>query len=433
MLVWFHSRYMLLQCSITSYFCLATEIIIYCVRCKGGRRGSFQFEVSDGVSQSGPESFLIEATPLQLRLEVLSTLNAFPGIVQPITARHLRAGTNDPNQTRPIVFTVRSEPRLGQLVVGNNSVHDTSTTFSQADINDGLVGYMHTATSAETAWSQTDSFIFDVSTQYVESALLSRLFTISLSYDHVNHDNINWLVTLGATAVEEGGNVVIDKSVLDVTRLQRRLTDVVDVDPVVRYIIASPPRHGTLRVSGLNLSTADHFTQQVIDVGRLVYHHDGTDTTSDHFTFSLDLTAVAVSETNLDHHQHTFTFNISVLSVDDQPFRLMTMSPQIELVQGSAHVITPDLLLTLDDDTPPEQIIYEVNTNIPPTNGRLQNADLSTDDITQFSQLDIDQLKISFVSDGSTNNSTFYFYVSDGVHRPFYKVIKYLVNLLRRK
>jgi len=388
-------------------------------QCKGERRGSFQFEVSDGVSVAGPESFLIDATPLQLRLDVLSTLNAFPFIVQPITSRHVRASTNDPNQTRPIVFTVRRTPRLGRLVVGQDGDEQTSTTFSQADVDAGRVGYKYTATSAETAWSQTDSFVFDVSTQYAESPLLSRLFTISLSYAHVNHDNVNWLMTLGTIAVKEGASVVIDQSTLDVTPLQRRLTDAVDFVDVVRYVVVDPPRHGTLQVRGLNLSTADDFSQEVVDDGQLVYQHDGSDTTSDHFTFLLDL---ATAETNLDEPLQSFTFNISVLSIDDQPSRLITTSPQIKLVQGTSHVITPDVLLTQDDDTPAGQVVYNVNPR--PSNGRLQNADLlPTDVVTQFSQLDVDQLKISFVSDGTLDNGTFSFHVSDGVHKPIDEVI----------
>jgi len=367
------------------------------------------------VSVTDPVSFLIEATPLLLHLDVLSTLDAFPGILQPITGRHLHASTNDPNQTRPIVFTVLSGPRLGRLVVGEDSVQEESTSFTQEDINVGRVRYQHTATPAETAWTQTDSFLFDVSTEYAETPLRSRLLSISVSYEHVNHDNINWLVTLGTATVQEGSEVVIGKSTLDVTPLQRRLNDI-DVDAVVRYIIINPPQHGTLQMPGLNLSTADQFDQHAVDTGQLVYHHHGSDTASDHFIFSLDF-AAAAAETNLDELPRTFTFNISILAVDDQPFHLVTTSPHIELVQGSAHTITRDDLLTMDDDTSPGQIIY--NVYIPATNGRLQN---STANVTQFTQLDIDQLKISFVSDGSLHNSSFQLHVSDGAHTPLHKV-----------
>ena len=70
----------------------------------GSSRGWFQFEVSDGVSLAGPESFQIVASPLTLRLDVLTRLDAFPGIVQPITANHIRAVTNDPDQV-PVAYT----------------------------------------------------------------------------------------------------------------------------------------------------------------------------------------------------------------------------------------------------------------------------------------------------------------------------------------
>ena len=279
------------------------------------------------------------------------------------------------------------------------------------------MGYEHTASSEETAWSQTDSFIFDVWTQYVESALVSRLFTISLSYDNVNKDNVNWLMTLGTVTVREGAGVVISNSSLDVTPLNRHF---VDVD--VRYIVAETPRHGTL----MNLSSGDEFTQRLIDSERLFYQHDGTDTAHDHFTFSLHITAARHQESDPSSSpSQTFSFNITVLPVDDQPFHLVTSSPMMELLQGSSHNITADMLLTLDQDTPPQQIVYTVN--VPPTNGHLRHIYLPpTSDVTQFTQLDVNELQLSFVSDASLHNSTFYFHVSDGVHRPLHKVLKCL-------
>ena len=112
-----------------------------------------------------------------------------------------------------------------------------------------------------------------------------------------------------------------------------------------------------------------------------------------------------------------------VRSVDDRPFHVLTRTPHVELVQGSARDITPDILLTVDDDTPPESIVYELNSRRPPTNGHLRHADLPpTEHLTQFSQLDVDQLKISFVSDGTLDSSSFFLYVSDGAHESSYVV-----------
>jgi len=95
-----------------------------------------------------------------------------------------------------------------------------------------------------------DSFVFDVWTDHVESALRSRLFTISVSYKHINSDNIAWLMTLGVTSVDEGGSVIVTSRSLDVKPLQRRLSDALNTgDKTVNYTVVDPPRHGKLQVT----------------------------------------------------------------------------------------------------------------------------------------------------------------------------------------
>ena len=65
----------------------------------------------------------------------------------------------------------------------------------------------------------------------------------------------------------------------------------------------------------------------------------------------------------------------------------------------------------------------QVLTRRPASNGHLRHADLpATESVTQFTQRDIDKLKISFVSNGNLDSSAFYFLVSDGVHKSIYMV-----------
>jgi len=66
-----------------------------------------------------------------------------------------------------------------------------------------------------------------------------------VSYEHVNADNVAYLMTLGGAVVDEGGSVVVGPAALDVSPLGRRLADLV-VD--VRYSLVAPPRHGALQV-----------------------------------------------------------------------------------------------------------------------------------------------------------------------------------------
>jgi len=117
-------------------------------------------------------------------------------------------------------------------------------------------------------------------------------------------------------------------------------------------------------VPGANLTAGDQFNQTTVDAGGLVYRHDGSETAADQFAFTLDV--------DVDRHQVAdewtspsaqFTFNISVRAVDDRPFHVVTTAPWIRLVQGSTTNITRDRLLTEDDDTPPDRIVYEVNVS----------------------------------------------------------------------
>jgi len=70
--------------------------------------------------------------------------------------------------------------------------------------------------------------------------------------------------------------------------------------------------------------------------------------------------ASALKPTSESNSSPVIIFEIRVLPVNDQPFVLVTMWPEIEIVQGSARNITTDILRTMDADTPPEGIVYEL-------------------------------------------------------------------------
>ena len=53
------------------------------------------------------------------------------------------------------------------------------------------------------------------------------------------------------------------------------------------YALTTAPMHGTVRASGSDLGVNDTFTQEDIDNGALTYEHDGTETASDSFDFTV--------------------------------------------------------------------------------------------------------------------------------------------------
>ena len=84
------------------------------------------------------------------------------------------------------------------------------------------------------------------------------------------------------------------------------------------YTVTTATGNGTLRLSGVALGVNDTFTQADIDAGILTYDHNGSETTSDSFSFSLadggeDGTTAASG-----------TFNITVNAVNDAPTASIT-------------------------------------------------------------------------------------------------------------
>ena len=121
-------------------------------------------------------------------------------------------------------------------------------------------------------------------------------------------------------------------------------------------------------------------------------------------------------------------FNITIIPINDQPFTVVTKSPEIKLVQGFTANITRRQLYTTDPDTPPEDLTYIIINQ--PTNGYIVMASDPDLPIEDFTQKDIDDNKIVFIQDGSMDSGAFYLSISDGKFPPFFKVVNIIVEPL---
>ena len=121
-------------------------------------------------------------------------------------------------------------------------------------------------------------------------------------------------------------------------------------------------------------------------------------------------------------------FNITIIPINDQPFTVVTKSPEIKLVQGFTANITRRQLYTTDPDTPPEDLTYIIINQ--PTNGYIVMASDPDLPIEDFTQKDIDDNKIVFIQDGSMDSGAFYLSISDGKFAPFFKVVNIIVEPL---
>uniref|UniRef100_A0A8C7QUC5 Laminin G domain-containing protein n=1 Tax=Oncorhynchus mykiss TaxID=8022 RepID=A0A8C7QUC5_ONCMY len=228
---------------------------------------------------------------------------------------------------------------------------------------------------------------------------------------------------LPGAVVTEGGRVVIDKMQLDSSNLLGKLLEPQRRSYEVWYHVTSLPQHGIITVGERNLTSAKpNFSQFILDKLGITYQHDDSETTQDFFTFEVWLNRKGQppqrpSEPSLIV---TESFDLTVTPVNDQPPLLRTKAPSLRLVQGDTVVISHENLLVEDLDTPPEEIHYKVISK--PNNGFLSLGEQLNETVSAFSQADINHGRVHFVQDGEPSSGVFYFSVTDGFHRPLYKL-----------
>lgn len=148
--------------------------------------------------------------------------------------------------------------------------------------------------------------------------------------------------------------------------------------------------------------------------------HDDSETLTDHFTFAVWLNQKAKSATKPDSDVLEERFNITIMPVNDQAPELKTKILHLNILQGDTVLLGPENLKVEDIDNTPEEIEFTIISN--PQNGYLALKTHLSESIKEFTQADVDDGKVWFVQDGSPSSGVFYFSVTDGKHRPLYKL-----------
>ncbi|XP_027880417.1 chondroitin sulfate proteoglycan 4-like isoform X2 [Xiphophorus couchianus] len=432
----------------------------------GALSGGFHFQVNDGVNFAPRQIFSTTAYALVLTLEKNHPMEVYPGSVTPISEQELQVVTNnisDIGRNQSVVFAVTAPPKFGRLVLRmpDNSFRNIST-FTQSMVNDGLILYDQNQPES-VGWSAADAFSFTVSSP--PAFLPPHTFTILISYqanEHLGnpHHRTKLLNNAGAV-VAEGGRVTIDRSKLDASNLLGNLPESHRKDHHIMYRVISLPRHGALTIQGHNLTRQSDFSQATLNKFGIMYLHDDSETTKDSFTFrawvaplhlpssssSLSLSAFSSDSSSSStsfsplyspssfsfpalgtaSHRHpavdnvavTEMFNITVTPVNDHPPLIRSRAPSMKVVVGERVILGPDNLQVEDHDTPPEELHYLVISK--PNNGYLTLGE-RPEIVTSFTQYDVNHGRLHFTQQGEVSTGVFYFNVTDGHHRPLYKL-----------
>uniref|UniRef100_A0A670YMT0 Laminin G domain-containing protein n=1 Tax=Pseudonaja textilis TaxID=8673 RepID=A0A670YMT0_PSETE len=229
--------------------------------------------------------------------------------------------------------------------------------------------------------------------------------------------------SFAGAVVQEGGKVLIDNTKLDGSNLLSKLPQTQRSSFEVWYEVIALPQHGRIVVGERNITRdKPHFSQYIINKFGITYVHDDSESLTDHFIFAVWLNEKSKStvKPNIDVLEEAF--NITVVPVNDQVPKLQSKLLCLNVLQGDRKVLGPDNLNVDDLDNSPEEIKYTIITD--PQNGHLALWTRLNESIKNFTQADINDGNVWFVQDGSPFSGVFYFSVTDGQHRPQYKLFQ---------
>ena len=398
--------------------------------------------LSDGLNTAKTAFFRIRIRDVSLRLARNEALDVFPMMRAPLTPDHLLVLPSDHDPEREIAFIVKRDPNHGRLLYrhdpyeypGSDEDMREVRNFTQRQVNNSQIFYEHDRPFGNLT-------IFDgLNIEAVSDYAIQRLdvvFHVRVSVSAMMSGGIDRFIGSDDITLEEGGNVVVTTRDLNTTGVLQYLRTHRSSasrgggpggqfrSPRLRLQFSQLPAHGFMVINGIKARSGAAFTQLDVDRGYLSYHHDHSDTSYDTFGVSVFLEGEK-SEVYGDGKGRTGDvllyngiWNITVLPVNDQKFRLLTDSPSMTVVQRQSKVISRDFLLAEDPDNPPDEIVYDIINS--PANGRLIFARNLSANVIRFSQEDVDSGRLVYQHDGSLKPVDFYFRVSDGKYEPVYR------------
>ncbi|XP_071950665.1 extracellular matrix protein 3-like [Antedon mediterranea] len=275
------------------------------------------------------------------------------------------------------------------------------TSFTQLDLAGNKIYYVHTSDEEV----KMDSFQFEV-TDGLNSVV--RTFRISLS----DVDNKKPVVTILPLTLNEGQNKLI-------TPFELRIDDRDTSDERLVVTITQVPVQGNLLFNNSKIVTS--FSMEDLNNNLISYQHDGTESTTDSFSFIIS-----------DGTHNEFYVNPQLDSTTRTPQRMLINiipldngAPQMVVNRGGSTVgevgptgqlgflITNKYLNSEDRDSQNGGLTYTITTQ--PKHGYIMNSAMGNVSIDSFTQDNVNNQFIQYIMNKGTNASSdiFFFSVTD--------------------
>ncbi|XP_075999811.1 FRAS1-related extracellular matrix protein 1a isoform X1 [Genypterus blacodes] len=357
---------------------------------------SFTIQLTDGKHQLHRQ-VMVKVLPVndeEPHIIRNNGLELAPGEARLISSVALFAQDAD-TPSADVMYIFESVPTAGLLHLKEGQDWVTLTagrncTQDMVDMN--LLRYLHTDLHSS---KKEDSFVFHLLDGKNRSP--AQHFHISIT----DMEKGNIAIFVKVVNVSRGDRVVLTTDVLFAT-------DGTDKPEELLYIITVPPSHGHIeyiKYPGLAIST---FSQMDIVANLVAYvHNNQASTPRETFQFM-----VSNGMTNQNG-----TFEVAVETTDRV---LPTLSNNQGLIvpQGSSIILGPRSLSMSDPDTPPSDLIYALLQ--PPQYGKLLLGDTTLDAGSNFTQRNIQELRITYKHDGGPSKiDRFAFNGHDSTNRGF--------------
>lgn len=330
----------------------------------------------------------LSVTPLTVSLGSSVILNASTIIVTTTATEKQLLGV----ETR---FHLVSQPHDGIMTVNGRQL-ENGDSFTQTEVDSQLVAYKHNPDK------------FNPEDQFQLEAFIG--------FSHSQKENVHVLISLGLLHVQlspvslrEGQTVVISDNFLKITV---NPTIIFPIELIIK--IENTTLHGQLSVirDHRQRHSADTFTIEDIEQGRLVYSHDNSETNSDSFTFHAQVTSPLPDTMEKERMTSSIRMIINISQVNDEQPEIVR-NIELQLLEGSSIELTSKHLLIEDRDTPSGRLFFTVTQAS--TNGFLSLKTAAGVNVSFFTQQDINNNNLLFTHIRSQSlTGGFLFDVTDG-------------------
>ncbi|XP_059402333.1 chondroitin sulfate proteoglycan 4-like [Carassius carassius] len=344
--------------------------------------------------------FIIKIMPALIGMGNSIPLEVEGGQQKVIKSEQLQDFVRESNiDSRSVQYMIMKSPVQGILMMLDKELSD-GDTFTQQDILNGFISYsprVHRAVDFE------DQFQFKV---FAEDRY-SRVYTFPIK---IKADSDAPALINERLFVLKGNENIINKEYLWVQTSTS--TDFV-------YRIVQDPKHGRLiRDSPPGMQRFDGaiqvFSNEDLSLNRLVYKHDGSETSHDQFTFLAFDSRGGNGWQDEGHEVLRGVFNIAIQSRNDYVPQRVIHKP-FNVVRNGQRLLTTEDILFKDDDSDfnDTQLVY-VRVGI--LSGNIVSAVDPTQLLFRFTQADLRDRKVLFVHHGA-DRERFQLQVSDGLHK----------------